>query len=216
MKDLLKGLVAALLALLARGVVRRYKPQIVMITGSVGKTSTKDAVAAVLGTRFYLRASEKSFNSELGVPLTIFGAKNPWKKPLAWLSALKSAFALMILPNHYPKLLVLEVGADRPGDLTKILRIATPDAVVLTRLPEVPVHVEAYANQESVREEEFSPAYHLAPGAPLIIPADDPYVREMAARVAAHATRYGYAVDADVRITDASFSSEQGRVHGMR
>ena len=59
-------------------------------------------------------------------------------------------------------MLVLEVGADRPGDLARILKIATPDAVVVTLLPNVPVHVEAYETPAAVREEEFSPAFALA------------------------------------------------------
>ncbi|MDE2173387.1 MAG: hypothetical protein KGJ31_02175, partial [Patescibacteria group bacterium] len=81
MKNFLKSIVAFMLGLLARAVVRRYRPQIVMITGSVGKTSTKDAVAAVLRTRFFVRKSEKSFNSEFGVPFTILGVGNPWGNP---------------------------------------------------------------------------------------------------------------------------------------
>ena len=100
-----------------------------MVTGSVGKTSTKDAIAAALSNTFFLRKSEKSHNSEFGVPLTIFGKKNPWKHPLSWLRVFGQAFALFVLPSRYPRLLVLEVGADRPGDLTRILRIATPDIV---------------------------------------------------------------------------------------
>ncbi|MBP7741735.1 MAG: hypothetical protein KA104_03570, partial [Candidatus Pacebacteria bacterium] len=79
MKNLLRSIVASFLAVLARGIVRKYKPTIVMVTGSVGKTSTKDAVAAALGEKYYLRASEKSYNSEFGVPLTIIGARNPWE-----------------------------------------------------------------------------------------------------------------------------------------
>jgi UDP-N-acetylmuramoyl-tripeptide--D-alanyl-D-alanine ligase len=216
MKRLLNAALAELLALAARGVILRYRPRVVMVTGSVGKTSTKDALAAALAGRYYLRASQKSFNSELGVPLTIFGAQNPWARPLAWLAALKAALALLLLPNHYPNLLVLEVGADRPGDLAKILRIATPDAVVLTRLPEVPVHVESYANPEAVREEEFSPAYALAPGAPLILPADDPRAVEMAARVFARPISYGYAPEAQLRLARPAFYREEGRVAGMQ
>src|SRR3989338_9508837 len=163
MKNFLKIIVAGILAFIAGTVVRRYKPTIVMVTGSVGKTSTKDAVASVLSERFLVRKSEKSFNSEFGVPFTILGVKNPLGNPLAWGSIIKNSLALIFLPNHYPRMLVLEVAADKPGDLSRILRIATPDAVVVTRLPEIPVHVEAYATPEAVREEEFSPAYSLAP-----------------------------------------------------
>ena len=216
MKNIIKAIVVFILALFARAVVRRYKPHIVMVTGSVGKTSTKDAVAAVLATRFFVRKSEKSFNTGFGVPFTILGVDNPWDNPLAWFSLVKRTIALLILPNQYPKMLVLEVGADRPGDLARILRIVTPDAVVVTRLPEVPVHVEAYASPEAVREEEFSPAYALHAAAPLIISADDPYARESAMRTPARIISYGMAEDAAVRVQNVGFHEEGGRVAGMR
>ena len=215
MKNIIKFFTTFILALLARAVVRRYRPYIVMVTGSVGKTSTKDAVAAVLATRFFTRKSEKSFNSEFGVPFTILGVDNPWNNPFAWFSLVRRALSLLVLPNHYPNMLVLEVGADRPGDLARILRIATPDAVVITRLPEVPVHVEAYASPSAVREEEFSPAYALRAAAPLIISADDSYARESAARTPARIISYGVADDAMVRISDVGFYEKDGVVAGM-
>lgn len=200
MKTFLRALVASVLAALARAIIRKYQPTIVMVTGSVGKTSTKDATAVALAARYRLRASEKSYNSEFGVPLTIIGAKNPWEKVSAWAEVIQQALALILLPHEYPEMLVLEVGADRPGDLEKILRIATPDAVIVTRLPDVPVHVEAYASPQKVREEEFRPAYVLKPGSPLIISADDEHARAMAARLDANVVTVGYANDAEVHI----------------
>lgn len=215
MKNIGKFVVAFFLSLLSRAVVRRYRPNIVMVTGSVGKTSTKDAVAAVLSSRFLVRKSDKSFNSEFGVPFTILGVDNPWGNPFAWFSIVKHSLALLFLPNHYPNMLVLEVGADRPGDLARILRIAKPHAVVVTRLPEVPVHVEAYASPEAVREEEFSPAYALAAAAPLIVSADDAYALEGAHRTPARVVSYGVEQGASVRISDVRFSESKGEVDGM-
>lgn len=216
MKNIFKFLLIVLLSLLARFVVRRYRPHIVMVTGSVGKTSTKDAVAAVLSTRFFVRKSEKSFNSEFGVPFTILGVDNPWANPMAWFSLVKRAIALLVLPNVYPKMLVLEVGADRPGDLSRILRIVTPDVVVVTPLPEIPVHVEAYSSPEAVREEEFSPAYALHAAAPLIISADDAYARENATRTPAHIISYGLDAKATVRVSNVDYAMALGQVEGMR
>ncbi|HVW71760.1 MAG TPA: UDP-N-acetylmuramoyl-tripeptide--D-alanyl-D-alanine ligase [Candidatus Paceibacterota bacterium] len=216
MRTLLKQTVAALLAAISRAVVAKYRPTIVMVTGSVGKTSTKDAIAAALSERIYLRASEKGFNTEFGVPLTIIGVKNPWGSALGWLGVMKEGLALIFLPNHYPKLLVLEVGADKPGDLHKVLHIATPDVVVVTRLPEVPVHVEAYASPEAVREEEFVPAYGLAPGAPLIISAEDEYAAAYAKRLSLTIHTFGTGKDADVRIENADIMFEGGRPAGMQ
>lgn len=216
MKKLFKSIVAFNIGLLAQAVIHRYNPRIVMITGSVGKTSTKDAVAVVLSKRFFVRKSEKSFNSEFGVPFTIFGVENPWLNPFAWLHIVRSALALLILPNHYPNMLVLEVGADKPGDLARILRIVTPDAVVITRLPEIPVHIEAYASPEAVREEEFSPAYALCAEAPLIIPSDDSYALDNAVRTPARIISYGSTDDAMVKVTDIGFYEVDGKVVGMR
>ncbi len=216
MKNTCKYLLASLLAVFARAVVRRYRPRIVMVTGSVGKTSTKDAVAAVLSTRFFVRKSAKSFNSELGVPFTILGVENPWTDALAWLLIFKSALALLLLPNHYPNLLVLEVGADKPGDLARILKIATPDAVVVTKLPEIPVHVEAYASPEAVREEEFAPAHALRGAAPLIVSTDDPYALDHALRTPARVMTFGVADNALVHVSNIDFYTEEGKVAGMQ
>ncbi len=216
MKNFFKIIVAGMLAFVARVVVRRYRPRILMVSGSVGKTATKDALAAVLATRFFVRKSDKSFNSEFGVPFTILGVENPWGNPLAWVSLVKNSFALLTLPNHYPNMLVLEAGADKQGDLARILRMATPDAVMITRLPDIPVHVEAYASPEAVREEEFSPAHELAAGAPLIIPIDDPYALDSAVRTSARIISYGIADDAAVRVSHAGFYETEGKVVGMR
>ena len=216
MKKIFKCSVALFLGLFARAVLHRYRPRIVMVSGSVGKTSTKDAVAAALSARFFVRKSEKSFNSEFGVPFTILGVRNPWGSPFAWARVIKSALVLLFLPNRYPNLLVLEVGADRPGDLARILRIATPDAVVITRLPEVPVHVEAYLSPEAVREEEFSPAYALAASAPLIIPIDDPYAQDCSKRTPARCISYGATGSASVRVSGIDFYEAGGKIAGMQ
>ena len=214
-KRILKFPIASLLAMGARLVIAKYRPTIVMITGSVGKTSAKDAIGTALDPQFFLRKTEKSYNSEFGVPFTIIGVKNPWLNPFAWFVVFRDLLALLVLPNHYPNLLILEVGADRPGDIARILRIATPDTVVVTRLPDVPVHVEAYASPAAVREEEFLPAYSLGIGAPLIISADDPHARSLAESLPVRVITYGFAKDANVHAGTAKVFVENGVVAGM-
>lgn len=215
MKGVGKHTLSALLAKLARGIIRTYRPQIVMVTGSVGKTSTKDAVIAAFSRHTNVRGSEKSFNSEIGVPLTIIGAKNPWENPWRWLIVLFKGFWLLLGRAAYPKLLVLEVGADRPGDLERILRIATPDAVVVTRLPDVPVHVEAYASTDAVKSEEFTPAFALAAGAPLILASDNEYALSMGKKTLARMVTFGFAPESAVAITAPAVHAEKGNVLGM-
>lgn len=216
MKPLIRDLFANVLAMFARGVLHKYQPTVIMVTGSVGKTSTKDAIAAVLGSQSFVRASEKSYNSEFGVPLTILGASNPWTSPAAWIKVFAHAFALRFYPSHYPKILVLEVGADRPGDLERILKIATPDVVVVTELPDVPVHIEAYATPDAVRIEEFAPALALASGAQLVMSADDPYAAELARPLRVRICTYGRAEHAAVRMNEEQPLYEDGVLIGMQ
>ena len=85
MKEIFKKIVANILRWESELVLAKYKPKIIAITGSVGKTSTKDAVYAALSKIAYVRKSEKSFNSEIGLPLTILGVKNGWSNPFVWL-----------------------------------------------------------------------------------------------------------------------------------
>jgi|SRR3989344_1963333 len=182
MKQFLKKIIIVLIQWEAILVLKKYKPQIIAVTGSVGKTSTKDAIFTVLSSKFFVRKSEKSFNSDVGVPLTILGCKNAWNNPFLWAKNLLEGFALLILKNHYPKWLVLEVGADRPGDIRKLARWLKPDVVVITALPDVPVHVEFFDSPEDVAAEKEELVKTLKENGVLVLNNDDEKVRAIAAR----------------------------------
>ena len=102
------------------------------ITGSVGKTSTKDAVYAVISGISYVRKSEKSYNSEIGLPLTILGCPNGWNNPLIWFLNILKGLWLFIWPHKYPKWLVLEVGIGKPGDMYRTAFWLKTDVVIIT------------------------------------------------------------------------------------
>ena len=82
MREAYRNIIIITLRTLSRLVLWKYKPRIVCITGSVGKTSTKDAVYAVLSKFTYVRKSNKSYNSEIGLPLTILGIPNGWNEEI--------------------------------------------------------------------------------------------------------------------------------------
>src|SRR3989344_7462839 len=100
MKSFLKTIITAILRAEARLVLRKYKPVIIAVTGSVGKTSAKDAIYEVLADSFLTRKSEKSYNSELGVPLTILGCATGWGNPLKWFANIFEGLALLFLKDH--------------------------------------------------------------------------------------------------------------------
>ena len=177
MKSIFKKIVVAILEWEAVLVLKKYKPMIVAVTGSVGKTSTKDAIFTVMSSHFFVRKSEKSFNSEIGVPLTILGCNNAWSNPILWVKNIIEGLMLIVLGNHYPKWLVLEVGADRPGDIERIAKWLKPDVVVMTTLPDVPVHVEYFDSPEDVIKEKEYLISALKPKGVLVLNYDDEKVR---------------------------------------
>ncbi|MDE1924779.1 MAG: UDP-N-acetylmuramoyl-tripeptide--D-alanyl-D-alanine ligase [Patescibacteria group bacterium] len=183
MKDFFKKLLIVVLTLEARLIVRRYKPKIVAITGSVGKTSTKDAIYAVLSQGAHVRKSHKSFNSEIGLPLTIIGVPNAWNNPLRWLQNLLDGLFLLVWRAHYPQWLVLEVGADRPGDIRSVAKWMPVTVAVITRLPEVMAHVEFFDSPQAVVEEKGALIDALVPDGTLVLYADDERAATFAQRL---------------------------------
>lgn len=175
----MKQLVVRIITAEAKLLLARTKPTIVAVTGNVGKTSTKDAVFAALKDHKRARKSEKSFNSEIGVPLSILGLENGWNNPFKWLKNIFDGFLLTLWPGNYPELLVLEVGVDRPGDMKQLTSWLRPDVVVLTRLPNVPVHVEYFASPEDVIAEKLELVAALKPEGVLVYNNDDEKVREV-------------------------------------
>ncbi|HWB34379.1 MAG TPA: UDP-N-acetylmuramoyl-tripeptide--D-alanyl-D-alanine ligase [Candidatus Paceibacterota bacterium] len=200
MHDFLKSVVARLLRLEAMFVVRRYKPKIIAVTGSVGKTSTKDAIYSVVAHDAYARKSEKSFNSEIGLPLTILGRPNAWRNPIAWVENLLAGAVLLVIKRRYPEWLVLEAGADRPGDIRSLSSWLPIDVAVITRLPDVPVHVKFFDSPEAVKEEKASLIEALVPGGALVLYADDAEVERLRHRApGARVVTFGFSEVADVR-----------------
>jgi UDP-N-acetylmuramoyl-tripeptide--D-alanyl-D-alanine ligase len=210
MKEFLKRTVAALLRVEASAVLRKYEPRIVAITGSVGKTSTKDAIYQVVAHAAYTRKSEKSFNSELGIPLTILGVPNAWNNPLRWAMNFLDGLAIILFSTHYPQWLVLEVGADRPGDIQNIAKWVPVDIAVITRLPEMPVHVEFFDSPQAVIEEKASLIGALKPQGTLILFYDDERSRAFAARTNNQTITFGFDSGADVRGHEAKILFEEG------
>ena len=214
MKSIFKKIIVHLLTLEAQAILRKYQPKVVAVTGSVGKTSTKDAVYRVLAQSNHTRKSEKSFNSELGVPLTILGVPNGWNNPFRWAHNLIDGLSLILFKTRYPEWLILEVGADRPGDISSLAKWLPVDVAVITRLPEVPVHVEYFESPQAVIEEKASLIKALKPGGTLVLYAGDHEMNILKNRAEGHKViTFGLAPEADVRAEDGQLLFEKGTEH---
>ncbi len=215
MRNLLKRIIVFIITLEARFVLKKYKPKIIMVTGSVGKTSTKDALYTALQKSFHVRKSEKSYNSDIGVPLTILGRPNAWYSAREWITTMSEGLALIFLPHKYPEWLIIEVGADKPGDIRSILSYVKPTVVVVTRLPDVPVHVEFYRSPKDVMEEESMPAQLLDENGLLVINADDANMQHLKETTRATVLTVGMHHAADVVFSKELTIEERGMPHGV-
>jgi len=202
----------ALLAFLSRAVLTRYRPKIVAVAGSVGKTSTTRAVAAVLGRALPTRASAKNHNNEIGVPLTILGeAKSGGRSPFAWLGIIWRGYRLAFGPERaYPKVLVLEMATDHPGDLAYLTAIAPPDVSVLTAVSEE--HTEFLGDLDGVAKEEGTIVRAVAERGFAVLNADDARVAATREGLGERAVLFGFGPEARVRAERVSAETALGTV----
>jgi UDP-N-acetylmuramoyl-tripeptide--D-alanyl-D-alanine ligase len=216
MKSFFKSIIAAILGIEARAVLARYCPTIIAVTGSVGKTSTKDAIYSVLSyAGAHVRKSEKSFNSEIGVPLTILGAQNAWSNPLAWIQIFFHGLDLIFFKSKYPEILVLEVGADHPGDIRRIASWLKPHIAVVTKVSAVPVHVEFFASRDALLgEKSYLPKY-ARPGGTLVLSEDDDDVRKMGEGAKQKVVTFGVRHSAMVKWSNDTIKYDNGIPVGM-
>jgi len=177
MKDFFRKIVVMILTAEAKLLLRRHRPIIIAVTGSVGKTTMKDAIFTVLKKHVSARKSEKSFNSEIGVPLTVLGLPNGWNNPFLWFKNCIEGFIIAAFSKEYPAYLILETGVDRPGDMQALTAWITPNIVVLTRFPNVPVHVEFFPSPGAVISEKMELVKALSPEGVVIYNHDDELIQ---------------------------------------
>lgn len=162
---------AVALAALGRAARSRIAGPVVGVTGSVGKTSVKDLTAAALSSRFVTTSSLRSFNNELGVPLT--------------------------LANGAPgtEAAVIEMGARGEGHIGALCDIARPTIGIVTRV--APAHLELFGTVEAVARAkgELVEALPAGPAGVAVLNADDPLVLAMASRTRADVLTYGQGGD---------------------
>jgi UDP-N-acetylmuramoyl-tripeptide--D-alanyl-D-alanine ligase len=167
------------------GLVRdRLSPVVIGLTGSVGKTTTKDLLAQILEHEAPTVATSRSFNNEIGLPLTILRA------------------------DRQTRYLVLKMGAAKPGDITHLVRVGRPRIGIVLNVG--PAHVLTMGGIDGVAEAKAEMVRDLptaAGGGFALLNADDERVAAMARQTQATVTFYGTGRDAAVRATDVTLDA---------
>jgi UDP-N-acetylmuramoyl-tripeptide--D-alanyl-D-alanine ligase len=165
--------------------------QIVCITGSNGKTSTKDLVSAILRERFQVTRTEGNLNNHIGLPLT------------------------MLRMRAADQVGVLEIGMNHPGEIAPLAALAQPDVAVVTNVGIA--HIEYMGSREAIAQEKGTLVEALPPSGTAILNADDEFSQWIASKTKADAIYCGMADQANIRATDISqdFSGMKFQLHAF-
>ena len=205
--DIVKKLIIKIISAEARWALRRWRARVVGITGSVGKSSAKEAIAMVLESRFRVRKSNKSYNSEIGLSLAVLGRTTAWRSWSGWICNIAQGLQ-EVHTKHPPEILVLEMGVDRPQDMDRLLGIVRPDIAVITAIGELPVHVEFFPDAEDIAREKSKLARQLAASGWAVLNADDPIVHTMKEKTNASILTYGFSDSADLVASNYKISED--------
>ena len=208
MKYFFKKIITAILKLEAKLILARFRPKIVAVSGTVGKTSTKEAVALILGSEFDIRKSEKSYNSEIGVPLAIIGAQTGWRSFKQWLLIIFKGVKVFLLSADYPKFLILEMGVDRPKDMEKMVSWIKPYAAVITAVGTVPVHVQYFSGPEELISEKRKLVECLDDNNWAVLNIDDKTAANFRKNTKARIITYGFSESADLTASNYKMDGE--------
>ncbi len=185
-------------------ILKKYNPQIIGITGSVGKTSTKEAVFAVLKNHFSVRRNEKNYNNEIGIPLTIIGAQSGEGSLFSWTKVFLKWLTVIISPFKYPKILILEMGADKPGDIQYLNDFIHPILGIITDIS--PSHIEFFKTLENIAKEKGTLVRELKENGLAILNGDNEYALNLREQIKVEILTVGFSEKNDLQATDVAFA----------
>lgn len=205
-----KKIIQFILKIICIKIIKKYQPEIIAITGSVGKTSTKNAIFDVFSDEFNIRKSSGNLNSEVGAPLVFIGITKPPENIKDWLLVFFKGFLLIIKKQKdYPKIIISELAADKPGDISYLVNFIRPSIGIITAVGEVPVHIEFYKDSKQLAKEKTNIFRYFNHNSTAIINKDDYHYKTIKENInkEAKTTSFGFDKNADIRIINFSIVS---------
>jgi UDP-N-acetylmuramoyl-tripeptide--D-alanyl-D-alanine ligase len=207
MRNKLKKILESLLWFFAKAIIKKYNPEIVAITGSVGKTSTKEAIYTVLASTYNVRTNIKNYNNEIGIPLTIIGKETGGRSLIKWFGVLARAVRLLTVKDkNFPSIFILELGADHPGDIKYLTGFLPIKVAVVTAV--AAVHLEFFETVDHVAKEKSNLVKALPKSGYAVLNMDDHLVYAMKEKTNAQILTYGLAAPTDFKAVEIAVSHE--------
>lgn len=194
-------------------ILRRHKPKIIGITGSVGKSSAKEAICLALRNNFKVRKNIENYNNEIGVPLTIIGAKSGDKNPLKWLVVFLKWLFWLIMPIGYPKILILEMAVDHPGDMKYLTEFISTELAILTDISLS--HLKFFKNVNQIAKEKTLLVKNISKNGMAIFNMDSLLVNDFAQKFTGNSVGVGIKNDAIITASDIHFNYIGNKLNGL-
>ncbi len=203
----MKSILQKILRNISKSIIKHQKPIIIGVTGSVGKTGTVEAIYHVLKNKFSVRKTIGNYNNEIGLPLTIIGKKTANRSLIGWLKIFNSGLK-QIRSKNYPKILVLEMGVDKPNDMDYLLDLAKPSISVITAIGKRPVHVEFFKGPKELLLEKAKIISCLNSADTAILNYDDIAVRLSAKQTKAKTITFGFIKGSELQADNLSLNAD--------
>ncbi|NTU99227.1 hypothetical protein HGA64_04470 [Candidatus Falkowbacteria bacterium] len=188
-------------------ILDKYDPEIIGVTGSAGKTSTREAIYTVLSSKFNVRQNIKNYNNEIGLPLTIIGVESPGRSLSGWFKVfMKAAKLIVSIDKDFPDILVLEMGVDKPGDMAYLTSFVKPKIGVVTLIG--PMHLEQFGTIDKIEKEKGGLITSLPSSGWAIVNYDDERCRNIGKNSHSKTLTYGFDAKAMVRAVELFYSFE--------
>lgn len=163
--------------------LQKINPKVVAITGSNGKTTTKDMIAAVLSTQFNVAKTRDNFNNHIGVPMTV----------------------LSMEPNT--EILVVEIGMDHFGELDHLVHLVDPDVAVITMIGEA--HIEFFKTRDRIADAKMEITHALKEDGVLVYNGDEPLLIERAEKLDFETKTFGTGANVDLQAQNIVSDAEK-------
>ena len=194
----MKYIVRFILKKLAKKLLKKHNPKVVAVTGSVGKTTTKDAIYHVLNSCEDLKiiTNAGNYNNEFGIPLTIF-QERPARGAFAWIALVLRCVKKVVFLKEYADVLVLEMAADSPGDIVYLARIAQPDIALVTNVERV--HLHHYSSIDELAHEKSTLIHMCKKDGIVLVNYDNKHTRKMM-QIVGNRTLYTFGLDREAEV----------------